>query len=1013
MMKSATPGTVSNHSSHLPICDELRPALEAKGQTWVLELARWYEADWVIALEGGPEPSAHSVMELLDPARQAEIQTVFESIDTCYSTKRRTQNTVDLHPTLASEVPRAHRTDPLSDSGHEPTLQESVASIGELTSLDLRANSNTQIAAGGETVDLVSAHHAPKNSSGFEATLVSEAAPDVVLSKRASLRSELAPPKPIPGYQIKGILGRGGMGVVYLAQQDKIDRPVALKMILSGGHADQGMLDRFQAEAKAIGRFQHENIVRIYDMGSHEGSPYFSLEFVDGKSLSDYLNGKPIEPADAARLMEPIARAMKYAHDAGVIHRDLKPANVLLTREGVPKVTDFGLAKEFESDQQLSVAGSIVGTPAFMAPEQARGADNVGPLSDVYGLGAMLYCMLTGRPPFQGAKATDTLIQVIRNEPVEPIKLQPNIPKDLETICLKCLQKDPAARYADAGALAEDIARFSRGEPINARPISRTERIWRWCKRNPTIATASAIAASLGLIVMIGGPISAAVIWSQKKEVIAAKDLAEVNAKEAKLNEETAKAAKLVADKNADAASLQEKNAIDALKSMVFVVQGKMAGQANLLPLRQELLKTVENGLARMEKNENSAAERNMIRAGIHSRLGDINMQLGVPAKAHAEFAKCLAVFEELEKTGELPYAQKNKSKIHQMLGDAARQEGRYTEAHQAHRQSLEIRRQWVAEKVDDAEAIDALATSLGKLGSLAQVRGDLPAAEQFMKEALTVRDGQYRQHTNDGLARAELQGAKLVLAKIEFQQGETESGIALMSEANADMHEFSKLAPDSESMQVNVSMFDNELGVLQLYVNDLASAKENFVRSVSTLEKLSSDNPNDLNIHEKLENATYGLAITLEKLGQSEEASKWARRDLELRRQSLAFEPKNLSSRLRLLPALARAGELTEGVALAEQIANSLEMNSANHYGLACGYALLAAARRQLKEGGEDLSLPSSQDLAASAITQLKAAIAGGFLRPSDLRMDPDLEAVREAPEFQALLSDSLAKRS
>ena len=182
--------------------------------------------------------------------------------------------------------------------------------------------------------------------------------------------------------------------------------------------------------------------------------PYFSLEFVDGQTLGEFLDGKPIEPIEAAALMEPMARAMKYAHDAGVIHRDLKPGNVLLTKERVPKITDFGLAKELETDQQLSVAGSIVGTPAFMAPEQARGSSDVGPLADVYGLGAVLYCMLTGRPPFQGAKATDTLVQVIRNEPVEPIKLQPNIPKDLETICMKCLQKDPSQRYADAGALA-------------------------------------------------------------------------------------------------------------------------------------------------------------------------------------------------------------------------------------------------------------------------------------------------------------------------------------------------------------------------------------------------------------------------------------------------------------------------------------------------------------------------------------------------------------------------------
>ena len=259
----------------------------------------------------------------------------------------------------------------------------------------------------------------------------------------------------VAGYEILGELGRGGMGVVYQARHVKLNRPVALKMILAGSHAGESELARFRAEAEAVALVQHPNIVQIYEIGEQDGRPFFSLEYVAGGSLAAKLNGTPLPARQAAQLVETLARTMQAAHDQGIIHRDLKPANVLLTKDGVPKITDFGLAKQLGSAKGQTQSGAIMGTPSYMAPEQAAGKTReIGPAADVYALGAILYELLTGRPPFKAESAMETLLQTLEKEPLPPTLLNPKIDRDLETICLKCLQKQAADRYASASAVA-------------------------------------------------------------------------------------------------------------------------------------------------------------------------------------------------------------------------------------------------------------------------------------------------------------------------------------------------------------------------------------------------------------------------------------------------------------------------------------------------------------------------------------------------------------------------------
>ncbi len=375
-------------------------------------------------------------------------------------------------------------------------------------------------------------------------------------------------------YELQEELGRGGMGIVFRARQVSLNRTVAVKMILSGGLAKEEQIKRFHAEAEAAAALEHPGIVPVYEVDEHDGCHYFSMGFVEGQSLAERLHDGPLPTVIAARLIHSIAEAVAYAHEQGIIHRDLKPHNVLLDRKGDPKITDFGLAKRISEASDLTETGQLLGTPSYMPPEQASGRhEEIGPAADVYSLGAILYAMLIGHPPFQAANRDDILFQVKFKEPLAPRTLNPRIPRDLETICLKCLEKNASRRYPMARLLADEVGRYLRGETIHARPVGRVAKTGRWCRRNP-------LAAMLIGLVAIVATVSPVV----------AVNYARLAERETRAREDETRA-RLEADRQRDRADLEAEQSRRALY-FTRMVAAQIAWDSNQIASAVELLES-------------------------------------------------------------------------------------------------------------------------------------------------------------------------------------------------------------------------------------------------------------------------------------------------------------------------------------------------------------------------------------------------------------------------------------
>ena len=461
----------------------------------------------------------------------------------------------------------------------------------------------------------------------------------------------------IPGYELISELGRGAMGVVYKARQVRADRIVALKLMINLERARPQDIKRFTVEAQSSARLHHPNIIQVYEVGQSGQSPYFTQEFASGGTLAKKISKQLLSHVDTARMMLCLANAVAYAHSRQIVHRDLKPLNILLDEHGEPKVADFGLARRMEDQSHLTQDGTILGTPSYMAPEQASGNSNaIGPLSDVYALGAILYELLTGRPPFKGATVWEVIQQVRSADPAPPSQLQSGLPADLETICLKCLQKDPARRYESAKHLAEDIQRHINNEPILARPVGQWERLVRLCKRNPREARLVGLVAGLLACFAVVATFTAFRINQDRKQITTQRD--EISGQKDKIEKQRDEISKekIVSD-----------NRLTLYRNTVSKMVNRVPRLLEDAPLgsgtRQELMSLIGGVLSESNETESVGSSQKWGRMAVALREGEIFSSRAavrkpgyVDSDADAELAQAAERFEEAEQIAEEVY---------------------------------------------------------------------------------------------------------------------------------------------------------------------------------------------------------------------------------------------------------------------------------------------------------------------------------------------------------------------
>lgn len=800
----------------------------------------------------------------------------------------------------------------------------------------------------------------------------------------------------IDGYVIEGELGRGGMGVVYKARQPKLRRTVAIKMIRAAGLASQEHVARFYAEARAVAALQHVNIVQIHDIGESDTLPYFSLEFVPGSSLDKKLAKQPQPPLEAAAMVETLARAMHYAHQHGIVHRDLKPANVLLSENGVPKITDFGLAKEVGEDSGMSRDGQAMGTPSYMPPEQARGdLAALGPLADVYSLGAILYEMLVGRPPFLGANPYDTLLQVLKKEPLAPSQLVPRLPKDIETICLKCLEKDPAKRYPSAADLAEDCRRYRAGEPILSRPISGPERAWRWCKRNPRVAGLLAAVAGLLVTVAVGSSVAAVVILAER-------DAKEVQRQAAVKAQAAAEEHERIAQENEKVAAAQAELALGTLQAFVDKVQTQLDEAPRTRRLKRELLDTAIAALDQVVDKAEKTTSIDATQLMAYVQYAEMYAKSGEIEEAIRRYGKCLEMAErraaaEAAEHGEHDSSQCNVAVVASKLGELTMEFRRDPAAALEHyRQALAICERLAGQprsaegKVTGEQLAELLDETRTKIAALHYLQGDPAAALPLFATALDARRASVAAAPDDDNALLAVARSLHAMGEIRFLLGDRDAGFRLYEECAAVQEGLVARHPDVVPLEIDLAIIRGDHGELFLRVDDVDGARSRFDASVAIAERLHEQDPENAVASHTLALALYRRGQLAAREGDDARAGECFRRSVELRRSLAEIDPGNVSRRMELMLALARAGD-TDG-ALA--IAASLPTGRGDRELLLAVAKCHAIASRTT--GDERAVTHVDRGIAA-----LLEAVAAGFRDGTILRTDPDLAGLRDDPRY------------
>ncbi len=790
-----------------------------------------------------------------------------------------------------------------------------------------------------------------------------------------------APPEegPLPaveGYEILSVLGRGGMGIVYRARQTGLKRLVALKMIL-GAHASGTDLERFRTEAEAVARLQHPNIVQIHEVGEYDGRPFFSLEFCPGGSLNLRLRATPQPPREAARLVEVLARALHAAHQAGIIHRDLKPANVLLTADGTLKVSDFGLAKKLDDENGQTRSGSILGTPSYMAPEQAEGKTRaVRPTADIYALGAILYEALTGRPPFHGATFWETIEQVRSQEPVPPSRLQPKTPRDLETICLKCLQKDPGKRYATAEALAEDLRHFQMGEPIRARPISVVERTWRRCRRNPVVASLAAIL----VMVVTGGLVALTCLWldAERQRGLAVANAATANAERDRANTNLTEAIhqRTRAETNLHEADRQRKLYEESFR------RARAAVDAFIRTSERELFN--KPGL--------EGARRKMFEIAV---------------KYHQEFVK---------QRGNDPTLQRELAHFYEhtghLLGPIERQESLAL-----HEKALRIREQLSLANPQDIDLQADCASSYHNIGNQKDNLGSPEESLKYYEKSVGILDGLVRNHPTHAKFQMNLAKTYLNIGGVHQKNKRVAEAALYYAKSITLQEQLVRRDPDNVEFKLGLAKGFNNLGILQGETGKFADAHLSFAKAEKLYDERARAHPDNYVFHNGRAMAFRGMGMALAKQGRREEAIVAFQQAIRYQRVALGLAPAkgrdaghyrtSLRSHCSLLAGVLReVGRPADAVkALLEQrtlsVGQPVELFRVAH-SLALCVPLVGNDKNNLTHGEKN----QRKMVADLVMETLQWAVGAGY-KGENLKGDAAFELLRSRPDFQQLLAD------
>lgn len=781
-------------------------------------------------------------------------------------------------------------------------------------------------------------------------------------------------------YEILGTLGRGGMGVVYKARHVPLNRLVAIKMILSGQHASSEQRRRFQAEAEAAAHLTHLNIVSVYEVGEHNGMPYFSLEYIDGQTMSRMMRETTMSAQAAAALLIPIARAIDYSHSMGVLHRDLKPQNILITSDGDPKVADFGLAKRLDDEgDDLTTAGAILGTPGYMSPEQARGGQPVGPPADVYALGGILYYAMTGRPPFVAPTPYETVQQLLQSDPLAPSKLHANLDNDLETICLKSLEKDADRRYATAGEFADELQRFLDGKPIVARPITPAERVLKWCRRNRRVAAVSGLAAGLLLCLLFGGIISAVVINEQKK----AEQFARADA-----------------EQNAKLADDQSELALDTTRMVLYQTKQFFDGKPELRPLRETMMQSVLASVEKLHTDRYENDPRPIFVASAESQLGQVYLKAGAFEQAKEKLLAAEAKLRELDADGALSNADISQMDLSIALGDTYRGLGQLERAKREYLRLLKLRVDYFRRNPQFSGdlASTSLAEVYGKLSRISSSLGKPAKALEYGLQATETRRAEFDRDPAKLQAQMELAGALSLLSSIYEKAGETENMLATSTEMLQLQQQIAQRSSDVATLHNNAK---DQKVVARQYVllgKDL-EAKELLASATATVDDLVARS-DDRRILSNAIDTYYWQGITFNRLGENAEES--FERAESLQRRALKIS-ENTNNRGMLLKILARGGKTAEAIQIADDLAGHPdEMMNCGYAG--CGYALLS-----VHLAADD---PLKAEVTAKSIEMIRLLIRHGYHDFDSLRTtDLDFAPLQQNAVFLDMLSEQEAE--